>query len=146
MSAYALGWHSDIGLHFLRLFASGVFDRFPRLRLLVGHMGEMLPFMGDRIERFVLRWQARERCFRKVWEESIWVTTSGMFTLASLTCLLRTVSVERILFGIDYPFESNQQGSQFIKDIQESRLVTDEELAMITYRNAEALLKVKVEV
>ena len=43
------GWHADVGLHGLRLFAGGVFDRFPRLRLIPGHMGEMLPYMLDRI-------------------------------------------------------------------------------------------------
>jgi predicted TIM-barrel fold metal-dependent hydrolase len=49
LSAYGWGWHSDTGLHFLRLYGAGVFDRFPRLKIIIGHVGEMLPFMLDRI-------------------------------------------------------------------------------------------------
>lgn len=146
MSAYAWGWHSEVGVHFLRLFASGLFDRLPRLKIILGHNGEMLPYMVDRIERFSGQWGERERSFRTVWTQNIWVTTSGMFTLAPLLCLLRTVKIDRVLFSIDYPFEDNMEGRRFMDAIRESGLVSDEHLEMIAYRNAESLLKVRLKV
>jgi len=51
------GWHADVALHLLRLYASGLFDKFPKLKLVIGHMGEMLPFMIERIEaRLTQNW------------------------------------------------------------------------------------------
>jgi len=144
LSSFGWGWHSDTGLHILRLFASGLFDRYPRLKIIIGHMGEMLPFMLDRIYAFTSKMVRRERNMKKVWDENIWVTTSGMFSLPPLACLLRAVKMDRILYSVDYPFASNEEGSQFIEEIKKSGLVTEDELAMIAYRNAETLLKIHV--
>ncbi|OZJ02497.1 hypothetical protein BZG36_04846 [Bifiguratus adelaidae] len=66
LSGYGWGWHSDVGLHFLRLFVSGVFDRFPRLKIIIGHNGEMLPYMLDRIDHFAKLWGHRERNLKTV--------------------------------------------------------------------------------
>jgi predicted TIM-barrel fold metal-dependent hydrolase len=143
MSAYAWGWHSDVGLHFLRLFASGLFDRCPRLKIVLGHMGEMTPFMIERVQRFSGRWAHRQRPLMTVWAENVWFTTSGMFTLGPLACLLRTVSVEKILFSVDYPFEDNQAGRRFIEEVRESGLLTTEQVEMMAYRNAEKLLRIQ---
>jgi len=144
LAAYGWGWHSDTGLHFLRLFSSGLFDRYPRLKMVIGHMGEMLPYMLDRVELFTNRLVPRERSLKKVWEENLWITTSGMFTLGPFSCLLRTVKMDRILYSVDYPFNSNGEGSKFIEEISKSGLITEDELAMFAYRNAEKLLKIKV--
>ncbi len=144
MSAYAWGWHSDVGLHFVRLFASGLFDRFPHLKLILGHMGEMMPFMIERIQRFCPRWGQLERSLATVWAENVWFTTSGMFTLGPLACLLRTTTVDKIMFSVDYPFEKNEDGRQFIEDVQKSGLLSSQEVEMVAFRNAEKLLRIKV--
>jgi predicted TIM-barrel fold metal-dependent hydrolase len=144
MSAYAWGWHSDVGLHFVRLFASGLFDEYPRLKLILGHMGEMTPFMIERIQRFCPRWGQRRRSLSTVWAENVWFTTSGMFTLGPLACLLHTTTVDKIMFSVDYPFEKNGDGRRFIEDVQKSGLLTPEEVEMVAFRNAESLLRVKV--
>ena len=145
MSAYAWGWHSDVGLHFVRLFASGLFDRFPRLKLILGHMGEMTPFMIERIQRFCPPWGKRQRFLATVWAENVWFTSSGIFTLGPLACLLRTTTVDKIMFSVDYPFEKNEDGRRFIEDVQKSGLLSSEEVEMLAFRNAESLLKIKVE-
>lgn len=145
MSAYAWGWHTDVGLHFLRLFASGLFDKFPTLKLVLGHMGEMTPFMIERVQRFAPRWAERQRPLATVWEENIWFTTSGMFTLGPLACLLRTAKVEKILFSVDYPFEDNNAGRKFVDSVRESGLLTADELEMVAYRNAENLLRIQAQ-
>ncbi|OJJ04759.1 hypothetical protein ASPVEDRAFT_54871 [Aspergillus versicolor CBS 583.65] len=141
------GWHGDVGLHVLKLFAAGVFDRFPRLKIIIGHMGETLPFMLERVSDMSTRWGgwgARERPLRQVWDENIWITTSGSWSLAPLKCVLHNTKVERIMYSVDYPFESNERGLQWFRELEDSGLLTEEQLEMVAYRNAEKLLQVKV--
>jgi predicted TIM-barrel fold metal-dependent hydrolase len=147
LGAAGWGWHSDVGLHVLKLFAAGVFDRFPKLKIVVGHMGEMLPFMLERCIDMSTRWAGwgtRERPLRQVWDENIWITTSGSWSLAPLKCILENTRVERIMYSVDYPFESNERGLGWFQQLEESGMLNSEQLEMIAYRNAEELLKVKV--
>ncbi|KAI9653881.1 MAG: hypothetical protein M1821_006912 [Bathelium mastoideum] len=147
MSCASWGWHSETALHVLRLFAAGVFDRYPKLKLIIGHMGEMLPFQLDRIVKQTQGgWGEagkHQRGLRDVWNQNIWVTTSGMFSLAPLACLLRVSPLEKILYSVDYPFSSNETGKTFIEEVARSGLVTDEQLEMICYKNTEHLLGIK---
>lgn len=140
LSTFGLGWHQQVALHVLRLFASGLFDRFPRLQLIVGHMGEMLPFQLDRILRFADTWGTYDRGLREVWDNNLWITTAGMFSLAPMACLLRTTKVERIMYSLDFPFAPAEMGARFMKDLEESGLVNEEEFALIGYKNAIRLL------
>ena len=144
LSAASWGWHAETALHVLRLWASGVFDRFPRLKLVIGHMGEMLPFQLDRIVGQTWLWGVQvETGLREVWERNVWVTTSGMFALAPLACLLRVSPMEKILYSVDYPFSPNERGAAFVEEMGKSGLVTEEQMEMICYKNAENLLGVK---
>ncbi|KAK9235943.1 hypothetical protein V1525DRAFT_239848 [Lipomyces kononenkoae] len=143
LSAFGWGWHVETGLHILRLYISGLFDRFPRLKIIIGHMGELLPFQLNRIFPQAGRWAKHERSFKEVWESNIWVTTSGMFSLAPLSCLLRTTSIEHVLYSVDYPFSTNERGKEFVEEIRKSGLMTEGELEMFAFKNAEKLLKVK---
>lgn len=141
------GWHGDVGLHVLKLFAAGVFDRFPTLKIIIGHMGETLPFMLERVSDMSTRWGGwgpRERPLRQVWDENIWITTSGSWSLAPMKCIFHNTKVERIMYSVDYPFESNERGLQWFKELEDSGLLTEEQLEMVAYRNAESLLRVKV--
>lgn len=141
LSTAAWGWHTETGLHILRLFASGLFDKLPSLKIVIGHMGEMLPFAFDRIVPMSKGWGERERDLRTVWRENIWVTTSGYFSLAPLACLLQVSSIDKVMYSVDYPFSGNEKGLAFVKELQDSGLVNDEQLHMFCHRNAEKLLK-----
>jgi len=121
-SAYGWGWHSETGLHILKLFASGLFDRFPKLKIVIGHMGEMLPFQLDRVMAISERW-GKKRGLREVWHRNIWITTSGMFALAPLACLLQTTSIDHGLYSVDYPFSTNEKGLEFFEEIEKSGLI-----------------------
>lgn len=150
LSMYAWGWHSENAMHIIRLFAAGVFDRFPRLKIILGHMGEMLPFQLDRIIRITSQqWPLAgvklERHLRQVWDENIWITTSGMFALAPMATVLRQCKPDRILYSVDYPFTKNEWGLQFLKDLRDDGMITDEILQGIAYKNAAKLLGIKVE-
>lgn len=137
------GWHSEVGIHVLRLHAAGVFDKFPKLKIIIGHFGEMMPFMLQRIiDQEVIMGQ-RERPFRKVWDENIWITTSGAWSLDPIRCILSNTKIEHILYSVDYPFTTNEAGLRWFEELEKSGLVTSEQLELIAYKNAESLLGIK---
>lgn len=111
LASSAWGWHAEAGLHTLRLVVTGVFDRHPGLRLIIGHCGEMLPFMMARVDEVLtpqrtgLAGPVSEYLLRHVW-----VTTSGMFSLPPLLCTLQVFGIDRVLFSVDHPFASNALG------------------------------------
>lgn len=143
ISASAFGWHSDVATHVLRLVASGLFDRVPRLKLIIGHMGEMLPFMLDRIVQLSPRWGKHVRSFKDVYDTNIYITTSGNWSVDPLACILRNTKLDHILYSVDYPFARNEDGLAFMHALQSSGLVTEDQLEAIAYKNAEKLLGVK---
>jgi uncharacterized protein len=137
LATAAWGWHSEAGLHVLRLITKGVFDRHPGLQLIIGHMGEMLPFMLARADHVLtpLSPTLRQRV-ADYFQTNIWITTSGFFTHAPLQCALSVVGSDRLLFAVDYPFSENKTGRAFL----ESAAISQIDRAKIAYRNAERLL------
>ena len=114
LSMAGWGWHVDTGLHVLRLIVGGVFDKYPGLQMIVGHMGEALPFFLARSSR-VLRQQAGlTRPLEDYVAANLQFTTSGMFTYPPLTCLLEVVGAGRVMFSVDYPYSSNAEGREFV--------------------------------
>ncbi|KAH7239834.1 hypothetical protein B0J15DRAFT_569289 [Fusarium solani] len=143
MSHFAFGWHFDTATHILRLYAAGVFDRFPKLKIILGHFGESLPFFLEHIQWFSANWGPISRSFQQVYAENFWFTTSSLKGVAPLACMLQNTKLGRIMFGIDYPFLKMQDGVEWIEKMRASRLLKKEELEMILYRNAELFLNIK---
>lgn len=143
ISAFGFGWHSDVAMHIIRLFGAGIFDRFPKLKIIIGHFGEMIPYMLQRIERTSGRW-GRTRSFRQVWDENLWLTTSGNWSLDPLVTILRNTKKDRILYSVDYPFSANEDGLKWLEELEASGLVSTEELEGIRWKNASTLLKLDV--
>ena len=143
LGAFGWGWHSETALSILKMFASGFFDRFPKVKIIIGHMGEMIPFQFERVIAISDKW-GKKRRFRDVWKDNIWITTSGMFALPPLLCLLQTTSIDHVLYSVDYPFSANEAGLAFVEDIQNSGLIAGEDLEKLAFRNAESLLGVRV--
>lgn len=150
LALHGFGWHSECALHMLRLFAAKVFDQdnFPKLKIIIGHMGEMLPFQLDRICRLSeSQWPAfgymPQRKLMEVWNENIWITTSGLFTLPPMACLVRMCKPDRILYSVDWPFAENEMGLGFLKELEKDGMITKDQLEMIAYKNAEMLLRIK---
>lgn len=139
------GWHVDVGLHVLKLYASGLFDQFPKLKIVIGHMGETLPFMHERIAQLSKRWGPLKRSWKEVYDENIWITTSGVWSVNPMATILRNTRIDKILYSVDYPLMKNEEGLRFMEELEKSGLVTNEEFEMIGYKNAEALLKVRVQ-
>jgi predicted TIM-barrel fold metal-dependent hydrolase len=143
LCTFGWGWHVETGHHIIRLFASGFFDRFPKIKIIIGHMGELLPLQLDRIVGISRLWGEKNRGLTEVWRSNIWTTTSGMFSLAPLACLLQTTTIDHVMYSVDYPFSSNEKGKTFIEEIQKSGLMSAEDLEKFAFRNAETLLRVK---
>ena len=134
----AWGWHAEAGLHVLRMIATGVFDRHPGLRLIVGHCGEMVPFMLDRIDA-MLRLPGLALKPSEYFLRNIWVTTSGLFSLPPVLCTVQVLGVDRVLFSVDYPFGDNAAGRALLDTLP----LAPAEVARIAGGNAEQVLRLK---
>jgi len=97
----------ETATHSLRLITSGLFDRYPNLTVILGHMGELLPFVLDRTQQRLSHIPGRqlERPAPEYLRHNFFLTTSGNFHSQSLVGLLLQVGSDRILFAVDYPFE-----------------------------------------
>jgi hypothetical protein len=138
----AWGWHADTAVHVLRLALSGALDRHPGLKIVVGHMGEALPFMLDRIDETTTM-QAKsflKRSVRQTIVDQVWITTSGFFTMVPFMATLMTFGVDRIMFSVDYPFASNARARAFLDALP----VSPADRAKIAHGNADGLLRLPV--
>jgi predicted TIM-barrel fold metal-dependent hydrolase len=137
LSGGGWGWHSETAIHVLRLVLAGVFDRHPRLKIIIGHMGEGLPAMLARCDQVFGSVARLARPVSRAIVDQVYVTTSGMFTLPPFMALLMTFGVDRILFSVDYPFAANSAGRAFLDALP----VSDADKEKIAHRNADRLLK-----
>ncbi len=132
------GWHSETGIHALRMILAGVFDRLPSLQIIIGHMGEMLPFMLARINN-VLTPMAKQvqHIVPEYFLRNFYITTSGFFTDPPLLLTLQVMGADRIIFSVDYPYSTNEQGRAFL----DSASISPADKEKISHLNAERLLK-----
>ncbi len=118
-AAWAYG--VEVGTHVLRLIQSGLFDRFPKLRIVIGHMGEALPFWLPRIDNRYLALGVRDgkatikRLPCDYVRENVWVTTSGMNYWPQLEMTLEILGEDRVLYATDYPFEKQAEAVGFVE-------------------------------
>jgi len=131
------GWHVETGLHCLRLMITGVFDRFPKLKIIVGHMGENLPFSIARSQAVFERMASDlKRPVGGYFRDHFYLTTSGYFTNPPFQCMLDVVGADHILFSVDYPFSPNAVGRKFLDNLA----VSPENMEKIAHGNTEKLL------
>jgi uncharacterized protein len=133
----AWGWHVETGLHVLRLVLAGVFDRHPDLQVVIGHLGEAVPFMLARADSVLGRGTGLERPVREYFARNVHYTTSGMFTRAPFDCLLDVAGPGRVLFAVDYPFSDGAGARRFLDALP----IAPDDLERIAHGNAEALLR-----
>jgi uncharacterized protein len=104
LSAYGLGWHYEAGIQFVRLVASGTFDRLPGLQIVLGHWGEVVLFYLERLA-VLDRTAGLRRRIAEVAQENLYVAASGMFSETYLRRCVEIVGVDRVLFSTDYPYQ-----------------------------------------
>jgi 2,3-dihydroxybenzoate decarboxylase len=132
-----LGFTLETLTHTVRLIVSGLFDALPTLKIIVGHLGETLPFLLWRTNYLVAERSPMPRAFADYYREHFWLTTSGSFSNPALTCAIAEMGVERILFSVDWPFMDNKAGRQWL----DAAPLSDRDRALIFGANARKLLK-----
>jgi uncharacterized protein len=142
MALSTWGWHADTAIHTLRLALSGALDRHPRLKIVIGHMGEALPFMLDRIDETTgaTAKTLLKRSVRQTLIDQVWITTSGFFTMVPFIAALMTFGADRIMFSVDYPFASNARARAFLDALP----VSPADREKIAHGNADRLLRLPV--
>lgn len=139
-SRAAWGFSMEAGTHFLRLVMSGVFDRFPKLTMILGHLGEGIPFVLDRMNshtQLTCREAGLKNDVAGYMRENVVVTTSGNFSVAAFVCTVMTLGAERILFSVDWPYEKNEWGAELLARLP----ISPAELAKVAHQNAERVLR-----
>lgn len=133
------GWNVDTSCHFLRLLFSGLFDRVPELTIILGHMGETLPFFLWRIDK---RYEATNNAAglklkpSDYFRSNLVITTTGVCSDSALQCAIAELGEDRVLFSVDYPYENSEEAAQWI----EAAPLSGEQREKICYRNAERVL------
>jgi len=133
----AWGFGVETATQGIRLVLSGVFEAYPGLKIILGHLGEGLPFYLWRIDMALARQGNRKTPFRDTFREHFWITTSGNFSTPSLLCCVMEMGADRILFSVDYPFVPNPPGVKWMEHVP----LGPEDRAKILHGNAQRLLK-----
>jgi predicted TIM-barrel fold metal-dependent hydrolase len=138
LEAAGWGWHQETGLHVLRLVLAGTLDKHPKLKLVIGHMGEMLPMMMARADEvFAADSTHLSRPISRTIQDQVWITTSGIFSQPPLIAALMTFGIDRVMFSVDYPYASNMKGRAFL----DAASLPPTDLAKLAHGNADQLLR-----
>jgi len=135
------GFAVDTSCHFLRLVFAGLFDAYPRLKIILGHLGEGLPFAMHRLDDHTRAAAARRGLNRTPLEylrENLLVTTSGNWFEPAFICTLLALGIDNILFAVDWPYESNSAGIEFLRKLS----LSDADKERLAHRNAERMLRI----
>jgi 2,3-dihydroxybenzoate decarboxylase len=135
------GFGMETATQTVRLIYSGIFDKHPKLRIILGHLGEGIPFLLWRtnwVHRFMGKDMGLKREFADYFRENFWITTSGNFSQPALMCCLMELGVERVMFSVDWPYNKNTDGVKFI----ENAPISPADKRKILSENAAAVLKV----
>lgn len=136
----AWGFGIDTGAHFLRLVFAGVFDTFPRLTFILGHLGEGLPFMLHRINdqtQLAARRRGLKRMPAQYLTENLVVTCSGNFSAPAFLCTVTALGIDNVLFSVDWPYESNVAAVDFLK----RQPLEQRDIEKVAHLNAERVLR-----
>ena len=135
----AWGFTVETATQAIRLVLSGVFDKYPKLKIILGHLGETLPFLMWRIDSALKRPGQKPVSFRDVFCNNFYITTSGFFSDPALLCCVMEMGVDHILFAIDWPFVAdNRPAVEWMSQVPLSAA----DKAKIFSGNAQRLLKI----
>ncbi|WP_459615644.1 amidohydrolase family protein [Bordetella sp. 2513F-2] len=134
------GWGVETGTHALRLLFGGVFDRYPGVKLILGHMGEGLPFLRWRFDSRFAAYPYGIKLARRPSEyigTNILITTSGVCSHPTLMAAIGEMGAQAVMFSIDYPYESTDAAVEFIETAPLDEATRD----LVCYGNAARLFK-----
>lgn len=145
MLSMGLGYHVDTAITMTRLICKGVFDKLPGLKMIMGHLGEAMPFMLDRIDSMTVQGEAsrlvakgaecNQHTMDYYFQNNIFVTTSGNFSKAAFLCAKERLGMDHMLFGTDFPIETYETSLNFLDKME----MTPEERDNLYYRNSQRI-------
>jgi uncharacterized protein len=137
-AAAGWGWHIETGVHLIRMILGGVFDRYPKLQVVVGHLGEAVPFMLPRMNRnFPPEMTKLARPFAAYLQENVHYTFGGFNFPTTFLDLFLEVGVDRIMFSVDHPYGSMAEARTFLDHLP----VSPADRERIAHGNAQRLFK-----
>jgi predicted TIM-barrel fold metal-dependent hydrolase len=139
LSIAGWGWHAELGLHVLRLIASGTLERLPKLQVIVGHMGEYLPYALARSNGVLAGVMKGKRSVAETIAAQVHITTSGYFTRPPFECCQAVVGLERMMYSVDYPFSANTKGRDFLAGLK----LSEAEMEALVWGNAARVLGIE---
>ena len=137
LASAAWGFTIDTANQAMRLILSGLFSRFPDLKIIIGHLGEGLPFLLDRMDEALNRPGNDRLEFKKTFCDHFYVTTSGFFSTPALLCTVLQMGIDRVMFSVDWPFVENGPGMKWMETVPLSQEDRDKMFSL----NARRLLK-----
>lgn len=145
MDSAMWGYGVEVGTHVVRMMASGVFDRFPKLKIVIGHMGEAVHFWLWRITFMNSRAQATGRAPKtqltmdEYFKRNFAITTSGVEDHLALDYSIKKLGPDNVLWAIDYPYQPMEPAVAFM----DSAPISDEDKAQLFHKNAERIFHIK---
>jgi len=134
----AWGFTVETATQAIRMVLSGVFDKHPDLKIIIGHLGETLPFLVWRIDQALSRpGGSKLLAFRDVFCSHFYLTTSGNFSNPALLCCVQEMGIDRIMFAVDWPFVQNPLGTKWVETIP----LCEEDKVKVLSGNAKRLLR-----
>jgi predicted TIM-barrel fold metal-dependent hydrolase len=146
------GWPVETGTHLLRLICAGVFDRHPNLKVIVGHMGELLPFcftrlnvgltmagwlLGSESESLDMARPPMRNNVGYYLRENVYITSSGVFDVPVFDCARAMLGLDNLMFSVDYPFQDNFAAIEFLQRCD----LSAQDKERFAHGTAESLLK-----
>jgi 2,3-dihydroxybenzoate decarboxylase len=133
----SLGFGNEVLTMALRLVVGGVLDAHPRLKVIIGHLGEGLPFLQWRTDRSLARDAKLPRSFTDYVRQHFWITTSGAFSDAALRCSIDELGIDKVIFSVDYPYVKNDAARSWF----DAAPISEAERQAIASGNVKKLLK-----
>jgi predicted TIM-barrel fold metal-dependent hydrolase len=138
LSLFGWGWHHEAGIQVIRMLLAGMFDRYPQLRVISGHWGEMVPFYLQRMDDMLPpEVTGLSRTVSQTYRDHVYVTPSGMLNLPHFEFIHKVIGADRIIYAIDYPYLTMTGARAFLEQLN----ISQEDKEKIAYRNAEILLR-----
>jgi predicted TIM-barrel fold metal-dependent hydrolase len=138
LSMFGWGWHNEAGIQVLRLILSGKFDKYPDLRVISGHWGEMVPFYLQRLDDTIPdEATGLSRTISQTYKTHVYVTPSGMLNLPHFEFIHKVLGPDRILYAVDYPYLTLTGARCFLENLP----ISQEDKEKIAHINAESLFR-----
>ena len=135
---YGFGWHLEQGIQVVRMILAGVFERFPNLKVISGHWGELMPFYLSRFDQMLTKECTKlPEEFSTYYKRNVWVTPSGIYDYDNMDFCIRKLGIEHLLFSADYPYIPQDGARPFL----ENAPLSEADKEKFAYGNAAKLLK-----